>query len=207
MTLSGSQRSGPGVIRLPLPVIVPLSYSFVGLVRRGFFRDMDLLARQISDSSARQHGRGNKVEPSCNFIPNNATAQPMPMLSHPAQATAGHTLPKVLNRAIPTATPKKSDIGACPSNVSKPRGEEATTPLTYAAKVSQHDGRAPRPPDIRSRPPEAWKAARDQRNMALLVAVRSDECAIKNRARFQRVYDQTGNEKSYPELENDVPLT
>ncbi|KAL3692339.1 hypothetical protein R1sor_005990 [Riccia sorocarpa] len=41
----------------------------------------------------------------------------------------------------------------------------------------------------------------------LLAAVRSEECANRNKARFKRVLEITEAEKSYPELNQDVPLT
>ncbi|KAL3681219.1 hypothetical protein R1sor_024175 [Riccia sorocarpa] len=117
-------------------------------------------------------------------------------------------LPKVLHRASTSSAPATNTATA---TAEKGKNPQAATPLvnppTYASKLTAGDTRGHRGNDLRGRNFEAWRAARDRRNTALMAAVASAECIRKNRARFDRLEESDHEEPPYPELLKQVELT
>ncbi|KAL3684075.1 hypothetical protein R1sor_002097 [Riccia sorocarpa] len=115
--------------------------------------------------------------------------------------------PRVLFRAAATHPQQVSLMTVGPSNVTKSlpaQGIDKTS--TYASKVGIGDARNPRSYEPRPCGLEGWQAARDRRNRALMAAIRSPECIQQNKARFDRLNEDSYHRQQYPGLEVPLPM-
>ncbi|KAL2610597.1 hypothetical protein R1flu_029170 [Riccia fluitans] len=103
-------------------------------------------------------------------------------------------------------TPGANDTARARTTVTHPQ-QIATSvpPPSYANIVAAGTARNRRNLDTRGRNQETWKAARERKVRYFTAISKTDECAARNRERFQR--QQVTGPNPYPELENDVEPT
>ncbi|KAL2628549.1 hypothetical protein R1flu_013235 [Riccia fluitans] len=110
-----------------------------------------------------------------------------------------HQLPKVLYKASLSEVMK----GKAPAMENHTNGKSAT----YASKVAASEHGAARLLESRVRNADAWRAARERRNISLKAASTLEECIRKNRDHFQRVNNGRTEENPYMELGQQVEMT
>ncbi|KAL2630705.1 hypothetical protein R1flu_015391 [Riccia fluitans] len=164
--------------------------------------DMEILAQQIAFQVAHSKiANANK-----DALEHGSRMEPVSLLNKSAGSSQGEILepeqrhlPKVLHKASGSEALK----GKAPAMDNHTNGKSAT----YASKVAVSDHGALRQPDSRGRSADAWRAAREWRNLSLKAAVTSEECIRKNRDRFQRVNNGRMEENPYLELGQQMEMT
>ncbi|KAL2620178.1 hypothetical protein R1flu_000383 [Riccia fluitans] len=164
--------------------------------------DMEVLAQQIAMQVA------NSKAANANKVTSEHCSRmgPVEILSKRSEYTQGGNqereqgqLPKVLYKAS-LSEPNKGKAPAIgtPNNLK---------PATYANKVAAGEQKAARPLEPQMRGVEAWKAARERKNITLKAAATSEDCIRRNRDRFQKLDNGRLEENPYPELEQQAAIT